>query len=347
MTGRSTAGAGTERRTPEPLLEVEELEVQFATERGWTTVVDRVSFAVRPGEIVGLVGESGAGKSVTVLSILRLIPRRGARISHGRILFDGRDLLEMTDRDLQRIRGNRIGMIFQEPMTSLNPLFTVGEQIAETVRQHQGATRTAAWRRAEELLALVGIPSAARRAHDYPHSFSGGMRQRAMIAMALACDPELLLADEPTTALDVTVQANILQLLRDLQTRFRMAVIFVSHDLGVIAELCERVLVMYAGQVVEEARADDLFRRPMHPYSMGLMRSATRSVSGERMWTIPGSAAMGGSWPSGCRFHPRCPHCDVSRCTAAPIELESIDGRLVRCVRATELDVVQLESSES
>jgi peptide/nickel transport system ATP-binding protein len=322
------------------LLDVRDLEVQFATDEGWITVVDNVSFSVAPGEILGIVGESGAGKTVTALSVLKLIPEKIGRIRRGSLKFQGEDLLAMSERQINRIRGNRIAMIFQEPMTSLNPAYTVGDQISEVVRLHERVRGRIAWQRAVSLLDRVGIPSAQRRAHDYPHTFSGGMRQRAMIAMAIACNPILLIADEPTTALDVTVQATILELLRELQDEYHMAIMYVTHDLGVVSDLCERVIVMYAGQIVEQAAAGELFERPRHPYTEGLLRSMPHAaVEGQPLWSIPGAVPPAGKWPVGCRFHPRCRYIDQPRCTTGPVELVSLGGRSARCVRVDELDL--------
>lgn len=248
-----------------PLLQVSDLAVEFATDDGWVTVVDGVSFDIGAGEIVGLVGESGSGKSVTGMSIMRLIPHPPGRIVGGRVRLGDLQLTDLSERDMRRVRGRRIGMVFQEPMTSLNPAFTVGDQIAESTRHHLGHSRGEARRHAEKMLDLVGISGAHRRVDAYPYEFSGGMRQRAMIALALACEPELLIADEPTTALDVTIQAQILDLLRDMQRDMGMAVLLITHDLGVVAETSDRVVVMYAGEVVETGLVDDLFERPRHP----------------------------------------------------------------------------------
>lgn len=324
----------------EPILDVQDLEVEFLTDKGWVTVVDRVSFAVHAGETLGLVGESGSGKTVTSLSIMQLIPVPPGRISGGRILFQGQDLAAMSDRQLSDLRGNDIAMVFQESMTSLNPAFTIGDQIAEVVRRHRRCTRKQARERAIEVLELVQIPNPAERLEAYPHEFSGGMRQRAAIAMALACDPKLLIADEPTTALDVTVQAQILELLRDLQERLGMAILFVTHNLGVVADLCDRVTVMYAGRIVETAAVDDLFARPRHPYSEGLLQSMPQlGTRGERLPSIPGTPPMPWAMPKGCRFHPRCPYANAD-CRSGEIQLyEVAPGHLSRCQRVNELQL--------
>lgn len=320
----------------EPLLSVDGLGVEFATASGWTPVLQDVSFDVAAGQLVGLVGESGSGKSVTCSSVLRLLPPRQSRTVAGRIRFQGRDLLNMPSRELEAVRGNDIAMIFQEPMTSLNPVFTVGDQIAEVVRRHRRVNRKAATARAVEVLDLVGIPDAARRIRQYPHEFSGGMRQRVMIAMALACEPKLLIADEPTTALDVTIQAQVLDLIREMAGRFGMGVLFVTHDLGVVADLCTEVVVMYAGQVVERARTEPLYATPRHPYTAGLLRSVPDVGGRSEMHTIAGSPPPPGSIPVGCRFAPRCPH-RADECAADVPLLAVGDDRTARCARVTDL----------
>jgi oligopeptide/dipeptide ABC transporter ATP-binding protein len=294
----------------EPLLRVRDLRTYFVTEQGGGTAraVDGVSFDLHAGETLGLVGESGCGKTVTSLSLLRLIPEPPGHILPGSLIeFAGRNLLALAPRELRAIRGNEIAMIFQEPMTSLNPVFRVGDQIAEAVVVHQRVSRRAARARAIEMLQLVGI--AATSVDDYPHQLSGGMRQRVMIAMALVCGPKVLIADEPTTALDVTIQAQILELLDRLQAELGMAVILVTHDLGIIAGAVDRVLVMYAGQVVETAPMPALFARPLHPYTEGLLASVPRlDTPRRRLHSIPGQVPAASAWPSGCRFHPRCPY---------------------------------------
>ena len=293
---------------PDLLLEVDTLSVSFVTDAGRASVVEEVSFALRSGETVGLVGESGCGKSVTALSIMRLIPSPPSHVEGGRILFQGDDLLALNNVEMRAVRGNRIGMIFQEPMTSLNPTFSIGYQIAEVFRIHRGMSMAAARRESVDILGMVGIGAAERRFHQYPHELSGGLRQRVMIAMALACRPGLLLADEPTTALDVTVQAQILDLLRRLQIEIGMSVLLITHDLGIVAEVCERVLVMYAGRIVESATVHELFRHPLHPYTVGLLASSPR-LGKQRpvLPTIPGMVHAPGQRGSGCYFADRCP----------------------------------------
>jgi peptide/nickel transport system ATP-binding protein len=311
----STRPSQTERPAPgaggvAPLLDVQNLTTEFATGSGVLHAVDGVSFSINPGETLGLVGESGSGKSVTALSIMRLI-REPGRVASGQILFQGRDLLTLPPQEIMRIRGKDIAMIFQEPMTSLNPVFTIGDQIAEAVQRHDGLSRREAMNKAIEMLGVVHIPSPERRVHEYPHQLSGGMRQRVMIAMALSCNPKLLIADEPTTALDVTIQAQILDLLNELKDKFGMAVLLITHDLGVIAETAQRVIVMYAANVVEEASVEALFEAPLHPYTQGLLRSIPRidrSVGRQRRLTqIPGTVpALHGDLRPCCRFAPRC-----------------------------------------
>jgi oligopeptide/dipeptide ABC transporter ATP-binding protein len=320
-----------------PLLTVADLRTYFRTDAGVARAVDGVSFTVQPRETVGIVGESGCGKSVTSLSILRLIQRPG-RIEPGSgIEFDGRDLLSLGEGEIRRVRGNRISMIFQEPMTSLNPVFTVGEQIAEVARVHAGASRREAWARAVEMLHTTGIPSPEDRARQYPHQLSGGMRQRVMIAMALVMRPALLIADEPTTALDVTIQAQILELLAGLQEQVGMSMLLITHDLGVIAEVASRVIVMYAGEVVEEAPVRELFARPHHPYTEGLLEAMPRvGRLRERLTVIPGTVPPPTAWPAGCRFHDRCPYA-WDRCEHEHPPLYRIgDGHVSRCHLAEE-----------
>ncbi|MDB4899240.1 MAG: oligopeptide/dipeptide transporter, ATPase subunit [Gemmatimonadetes bacterium] len=292
-----------------PLLELENLHTFFYTDNGVARSVDGVSFHVDAGETLGVVGESGCGKSVTALSILRLI-RSPGRIEEGSaIRFDGRNLVTLGEREMQDIRGNRIAMVFQEPMTALNPVFTVGDQIAEVARIHAGMSKKEAWQKAIEMLTLVGIPAPEQRAGEYPHQLSGGMRQRVVIAMALVMNPALIIADEPTTALDVTIQAQILELMADLTKRLGTSILLITHDLGVVAENCSRVIVMYAGEVVEEAKTAELFSRAHHPYTEGLLGAMPR-VGGhaERLATIPGTVPPPTAWPSGCRFRERCPY---------------------------------------
>ncbi|TRM53142.1 ABC transporter ATP-binding protein [Achromobacter sp. LC458] len=298
------------------LLEVDNLRTYFDTVSGTVRSVDGVSYQVRAGRTLGVVGESGCGKSVTALSILRLVPTPPGRFAGGQIRYRGTDLLSLTEKQMRQIRGNRISMIFQEPMTSLNPVLTVGRQIAETVMVHQKLNRRDAYRRAEEMLRLVQIAEPERRVHEYPYQLSGGMRQRVMIALALACNPEVLIADEPTTALDVTIQAQIVDLLRNLQKTLGMGIVLITHDLGVVAECCDRVAVMYAGRKVEEAPVTELFDRPLHPYTRALMGSMpSMNASTQRLAEIPGMVPAPSELGNGCRFAPRCtyatPRCHV------------------------------------
>jgi peptide/nickel transport system ATP-binding protein len=329
----------------QPLLSVRDLETHFFTADGVTRAVGGVSFDVMAGETVGIVGESGCGKSVTALSIMRLLPDRLARTVAGSVRFEGTDLLALDEARMRDIRGNRVAMIFQEPMTSLNPVLTIGDQIAEAVRIHQGASTEEANARAVEMLKLVRIPDAERRLGDYPHQFSGGMRQRVMIAMALACNPKLLIADEPTTALDVTIQAQILNLMIELKARTGAAVILITHDLGVVAETCQRVIVMYAGRKIEESGVIELFDRPAHPYTRGLMTSIP-SFGGRgrqrRLTEIPGIVPSLREPITGCAFAPRCPFA-VERCLGEAPELRPVgENHIAACheaerVLATEL----------
>ncbi|MEE9133302.1 MAG: ABC transporter ATP-binding protein [Gemmatimonadota bacterium] len=300
--------------TSVPVLSVENLRTYFPAADGLVRAVDGISFSVQAGETLGVVGESGCGKTVACLSILKLIDSPGRIEPGSSIMLRGRDLMQLAEADMREVRGNEISMIFQEPMTSLNPVWSIGDQIAEAVRVHRGASTAEARARAIEMLGLVGIPDPERRVDDYPHELSGGMRQRVMIGMALACDPSVLIADEPTTALDVTIQAEILDLLSDLQERLGMAMIFVSHDLGIVSEIADRVMVMYAGQVVESGTAGEVFAQPHHPYTEGLLRSipyVTKKLP--RLAVIPGSVPSPKRWPAGCRFHTRCPFA-WSRC---------------------------------
>ncbi len=323
----------------EPLLSIENLRTWFHTESGIAKSVDGVSFSVNPGETVGIVGESGCGKSVTALSILRLIQQPG-RIEEGsRIMFEGRDLVTMSDADMRQIRGNRIAMIFQEPMSALNPVFTVGDQIAEVARIHGNGSRKDAWKRAIEMLALTGIPAPDQRARQYPHQLSGGMRQRVLIAMALVMNPALIIADEPTTALDVTIQAQILELLVDLQKQFGTSILMITHDLGVIAETASRVVVMYAGEVVEEAPVRRLFESPHHPYTQGLMAAMPQLASErDRLNVIPGTVPAPDNWPKGCRFHDRCPFAWERTEHEHPPLYKVGEGHISRCHLAEEPD---------
>ena len=318
-----------------PLLEVKGLKTYFYTEDGVVRAVDGVNFEVYPGEVLGLVGESGCGKSVTSLSIMRLISKPG-RVDAGEILLDGEDLLKLPEDEMIKVRGNRISMIFQQPQTALNPVFKVGDQLAEVLNVHQDMGREAGWNRAVALLKMVGVPDPERRAEAYPHELSGGMAQRVMIAMALACVPELLIADEPTTALDVTIQAQILDLIRDMRKEMGTSVILITHDLGVVAEMAERVAVMYAGEIVEQTDVQLLFDEPMHPYTQGLIGSIP--VLGEikdKLDVIPGSVPNLVNLPPGCRFAPRCQarfKYGLNICTEKDPDLEDIKpGHKVRC----------------
>ncbi|HTM58271.1 MAG TPA: ABC transporter ATP-binding protein [Candidatus Udaeobacter sp.] len=320
----------------EPLLSVRDLKTHFFTDEGVVRAVDGVSFDVSAGETLAVVGESGSGKSVTSLSILRLIPDPPGRIVAGSIRFRGRELLELDDGSMRAIRGREISMIFQEPMTSLNPVYTCGDQIMESLIVHEHMPRRAARARAIALLETVGIPSPEQRVDEYPHQMSGGMRQRVMIAMALACRPAILIADEPTTALDVTIQAQILELLERLQAEMGMAVILITHDLGVVAETADRVAVMYAGQVVESCDVRTAFERPRHPYTAGLLRSLPRIGSHEALRVIPGTVPNPARFPAGCRFEPRCPVAQP-RCLEPPT-LDPVEpNHLSRCWRAREI----------
>jgi len=318
-----------------PLLEVKGLKTYFYTEDGVVRAVDGVSFEVYPGEVLGIVGESGCGKSVTSLSIMRLISKPG-RVDAGEILLDGKNLLDLSEEEMTKVRGNRISMIFQQPQTALNPVFKVGDQLAEVLNVHQDLGKDAGWKRAIQLLKMVGVPDPERRVEAYPHELSGGMAQRVMIAMALACVPELLLADEPTTALDVTIQAQILDLIRDMRRDLGTSVILITHDLGVVAEMAERVAVMYAGEIVEQTDVNSLFDEPLHPYTQGLIGSIP--ILGEikdKLDVIPGSVPNLMNLPPGCRFAPRCQarfkHA-LNICTVEKPELEEVKaGHFIRC----------------
>jgi len=313
-----------------PLLDVQDLSVEFDTRRGVAHVLQSISFSLGRGDTLGVVGESGCGKSMTALAVMRLIPNPPGRITAGSVRFEGRDLMGLSDPEMRAVRGNRVSMIFQEPMTSLNPVFTVGEQIAEAVRLHRGLDRRAAHERAVQMLESVGIPAARRRVDEYPHQFSGGMRQRVMIAMALACDPAVLIADEPTTALDVTVQAQIFDLIADLRERTGTAVILITHDMGAIAEMTDRVAVMYAGRIVEEGTVAEVLQRPLHPYTQGLIACAPgrrTARSGEVLEEIPGTVPSLLERQAGCGFADRCRHV-MPRCRIAlPAESVFDDGR--------------------
>jgi oligopeptide/dipeptide ABC transporter ATP-binding protein len=333
------------------LLEIKNLQTQFLTSAGLVRAVDDVSFHLDGGELLGLVGESGCGKSITALSIMRLVAPPG-KIVGGQITFDGRDLLKLSNAAMRAIRGNDIAMIFQDPMTSLNPVYTVGEQIAEALRLHRKLSRKAARAEAIEAMREVSIPDPSRRVNDYPHQLSGGMRQRVMIAMALACNPKLLIADEPTTALDVTIQAQILELLDELRKTRQLAVLLITHDLGVVAEVAERVAVMYTGKIVEESPVDELFAQPKHPYTEGLLRSvpkltAAGVVRKQRLETIEGTVPRPTDLPPGCHFAPRCPH-RMPRCTEGEIPLYDLAGDVsVRCVLYDPTAVVRSADQQS
>ena len=329
------------------ILELRELQTHFATDRGIARAVDGVSFRVRRGETLAVVGESGSGKSVTSLSVMRLIPTPPGRIAGGEILFRGRDgqardLVQLPEPAMRQVRGNEIGMIFQEPMTSLNPVYTVGDQIGETLRQHQGLDRAAARAESLRMLEMVRIPAAARRIDEYPHQMSGGMRQRVMIAMALACKPMLLIADEPTTALDVTIQAQILVLMRQLQAETGTAILFITHNLGVVAEIADHIAVMYAGRVVEEGDVRAIFKTPKHPYTKGLLASMPRLDEDHRvpsrLGAIPGNVPSPTKVHRGCAFAPRCPLA-VPACEEAPPPLfeTTAPGHRARCIRWSEV----------
>lgn len=329
----------------EKLLDVRGLKTYFDTDEGTVKAVDGVSFHIDKGETLAVVGESGSGKSVTSLSIMRLIPTPPGRIAGGEMLFNGQDLVKKTEREMRQIRGNDISMIFQEPMTSLNPVYTVGDQIAEAIVLHQGKSQKQAMKMAAEMLELVGIPEPAKRVRNYPHQMSGGMRQRVMIAMALSCGPQLLIADEPTTALDVTIQAQILELMKKLQNEIGMSILFITHDLGVVAEIADRVVVMYAGRAVEEGNVVPIFTKPKMPYTMGLLNSVPRvdkaAVHQERLEAIPGNVPNPLYLPEGCAFHPRCKFA-VDQCKAAiPDLVDSGNGHMVRCIRWDEIQTKQ------
>ncbi len=324
------------------LLSVRDLRTYFHTDSGVVKAVDGVSFDIRPGEVVGIVGESGSGKSVTAMSILGLVPVPPARIESGQILWKGKDLLTATEKELRSIRGGQIAMIFQDPMSSLNPVYTIGNQIEEMIRTHQDVTKRAARARTIEMLTLVGIPKAKDRVDDYPHQFSGGMRQRAMIAMALACEPQLLICDEPTTALDVTVQAQVLEVIENSAKELGAAILLITHDLGVVAGMTNRVIVMYGGQIVEEADVEDLYYSPRMPYTWGLLSSIPRvdDAVGRRLTPIPGAPPLMSRPPAGCRFSPRCVHAVPGTCTEAVPELVPVVGagehHFARCARLSE-----------
>ncbi|WP_251552122.1 ABC transporter ATP-binding protein [Neobacillus muris] len=317
----------------QPLLEINNLQTHFNTERGRVTAVDGISFSVEKGEILGVVGESGCGKSVTAQSILRLFDEKYTASYDGEIKLQGEDLLKLSKANMEKIRGNEVSMIFQDPLSSLNPVFTIGFQLTETIRIHQKHTKQEAYQMAIELLRMTGIPSPEKRIDEYPHQLSGGMRQRVMIAMALACKPKLLIADEPTTALDVTIQAQILDLILELNEELGMAVVFITHDLGVVAEICTRVVVMYLGQVVEEANVEDLFTNPLHPYTKGLMKSIPQIEGNrsEKLNVIGGTVPALTDIPKGCRFATRCEYAN-DLCKEKAPDLQLHEGHhKVRC----------------
>lgn len=323
----------------EKLLELRNLKTYFYTESGVAQAVDSVDFEIYPGETLGVVGESGCGKSVTSLSIMRLIPEPPGKIVEGEIFFKGQDLIKLSESEMRDIRGNEISMIFQEPMTSLNPVFTIGDQISETIILHKKVSKKEAMKQSVEMLQKVGIPLPEQRVHEYPHQLSGGMRQRVMIAMALSCNPELLIADEPTTALDVTIQAQILDLMNDLKSKLNMSIMMITHDLGVIAEVCDRVAVMYAGKVVEYTDVKTLFTNPRHPYTWGLMNSIPRlDEEVERLTAIPGIVPSALNFPEGCRYNTRCPMAQERCFKEEPVLTDVEDGHQARCFYSDKID---------
>ena len=319
---------------PDPLLDVREIETKFFLRRGILTAVDRVSFQIHPKETLGIVGETGSGKSVLALSLMRLIPAPPGRITHGQVLFNKVDLLLKSEREMRSFRGRYISMIFQEPMVALNPAYTVGDQVAEVYMVHEGLSRREAYARALEMLGKVGIPNPTDRIKSYPHEFSGGMRQRVLIAIALACNPDLLIADEPTTALDVTIQAQILDLLRGLLEQLGKALIFITHDLGVAAVLCDRIAVMYAGNIVELADRNAVFNHPLHPYTQGLLRALPRRGKRRKLLDpIPGDVCNPLDPPAGCKFHPRCDQSTKDCLQERPAPRLVEEGHWVSCHR--------------
>ena len=322
----------------ENLIEVKKLVTQFSGKNGTVTAVDGVSFNIKKGETLGIVGESGCGKSVTSMSILRLIPPQSGKIASGEILFGGKDLTKLSDKEIRQIRGNEIAMIFQDSMTGLNPVMTIGKQLVETITAHSKMDKKEAWERAREMLMKVGIPSPAQRLKEYPHQLSGGMRQRVMIAMALSCNPSLLIADEPTTALDVTIQAQIMDLILELKEEMGMAVLLITHDMGLVAQMADRVLVMYAGQLIEQARVLELFDHPAHPYTRALLRSVPgiRDEEGRRLESIEGIVPEHYDQIRGCRFARRCPF-RTEICMKPQQEMSVGDSHIVRCCRTKEV----------
>lgn len=321
----------------ENLIEVKKLVTQFSGKNGTVTAVDGVSFHVKRGETLGIVGESGCGKSVTSMSILRLIPKQTGKIASGEILFEGRDLAKLSEKEMRQIRGNEIAMIFQDSMTGLNPVMTIGKQLVETITAHSKMDKKEAWARAEEMLTKVGIPSPAQRLKEFPHQLSGGMRQRVMIAMALSCNASLFIADEPTTALDVTIQAQILELMKSVKKDRDMSIIMITHDLGIVYDFCDRVVVMYTGEVVEAAPVKRLFADPLHPYTEGLIGALPRlGHPTDHLEAIEGMVPDVGEMPQGCHFHPRCKYAaDRCRGERPPLTI-CPDGRQVRCFRVQE-----------
>ena len=326
-----------EHTSDHALLEIRDLRTYFYTEEGTVKAVDGLDLTLHEGETLAVVGESGCGKSVTSLSVLGLIPTPPGKIESGEILFQGEDLLKKSDREMRRIRGNKISMIFQEPLTSLNPVFTVGRQISESLMLHRGMDKKAARQEAIRLLGLVGLPNPEKAVDDYPHQLSGGMRQRVMIAIALSCEPSILIADEPTTALDVTIQAQILRLLSDLKKQVNTAIILITHDLGIVAQVAQNVVVMYAGEAVEYGDGNSIFEKPLHPYTEGLLKSIpVIGEKRERLYSIEGMVPSQKNYPKGCRFAPRCEYAD-ERCNQCKPELyTSPDGRRVRCWKYEE-----------
>ncbi len=326
------------------LLEVKNLQTYFFTDDGVSKAVDDVSYTVDPKETLGVVGESGCGKSVTALSIMRLIPDPPGKTVGGQILFEGRDLLKISEEEMRSIRGNKIGMIFQEPMTSLNPVFTVGNQIEESILLHEKVSKEEAKNRAIEMLKKVGIPAPEQRYKEYPHQLSGGMRQRIMIAMALACNPSILIADEPTTALDVTVQAQILELIKSLQESLGMGVILITHDLGVIAETADKVAVMYASHIVEYSIADEIYYNPLHPYTVGLLGSIPKlNIESDRLMTIEGTVPVPTNYPPGCNYAARCPYATPLCISDEPLLIEHETGHWAACHHWDEVKIKRPE----